>query len=127
MSILVIAEKPSLAMNIVSTIGDMKKNDGYFENADYIVTFAYGHLLQLYDVDDYFQREKTRWNLEELPFVPEEFKFRLQKDAGIKKQYGVIKNLIKKDDVHEIVNCGDADREGEVIVNNIINTEILRQ
>ena len=115
---LVIAEKPSLAMNIVKSIGNMNKNDGYFKNGDYIITFAYGHLLQLCDVDDYFGREKTRWNLEELPFVPENFKFRLRKDDGVKKQYKIIKELIKRNDVSELVNCGDADREGEVIVNN---------
>jgi DNA topoisomerase-3 len=117
---LIIAEKPSLAMNIVKSIGGMNKNDGYFENENYIVTFAFGHLLKLYDLDDYFHREKTYWNLEELPFVPEKFEFKLPDDAGIKKQYKIIKNLIKRNDVEEIVNCGDADREGEVIINNII-------
>lgn len=120
MSKLIIAEKPSLAMNIINSIGKMEKKNGYFENEDYLVTFAYGHLLQLYDVDDYFQREKTKWNLNELPFVPEEFKFRLRKDDGVKKQYEIIKTLVKRNDVQEIVNCGDADREGEVIINNII-------
>ncbi|MBU3093850.1 topoisomerase C-terminal repeat-containing protein [Clostridium sp. CF011] len=120
MAKLIIAEKPSLAMNIVKSIGNMKKNDGYFENAEYIVTFAFGHLLKLYDVDDYFDRAKTYWNLEEIPFVPENFKFKLTDDIGIKKQYKIIKSLVKSPNVDEIINCGDADREGEVIVNNII-------
>ena len=118
---LIIAEKLSLAMNIVKSIGNMNKANGYFENRDYIVTFAYGHLLRLYDVDDYFKRGKTKWNLDELPFVPENFKFKIRDDKGVKKQYEIIKDLIKRDNVTEIVNCGDADREGEVIVNNIIN------
>lgn len=118
---IIIAEKPSLAINIVKSIGSMNKADGYFQNRDYIVTFAYGHLLRLYDVDDYFKRGKTKWKLDELPFVPENFKFRIREDKGVKKQYEIIKNLIKRDNVIEIVNCGDADREGEVIVNNIIN------
>ncbi len=117
---LIIAEKPSLAMNIVKSIGSMKKNDGYFENDEYVVTFAFGHLLKLYDIDDYFNREKTYWNLKELPFVPQKFEFKLPEDSGIKKQYKIIKNLIKRNDIDEIVNCGDADREGCVIVNNII-------
>ncbi|MCB2295637.1 hypothetical protein LGK95_19350 [Clostridium algoriphilum] len=56
---LIIAEKPSLAMNIVKSIGGMQKNDGYFENAEYIVTFAFGHLLKLYDLDNFFDRNKT--------------------------------------------------------------------
>lgn len=71
----IIAEKPSLAMNVVKSIGSMNKADGYFQNRDYIVTFAYGHLLRLCDVDDYFNREKTKWSLNELPFVPGDFKF----------------------------------------------------
>ncbi|APM37895.1 type IA DNA topoisomerase [Clostridium kluyveri] len=118
---LIIAEKPSLALNIIKSIGNMNRNDGYFENKDYLVTFAYGHLLRLYDVDNYFKRGKTKWNLDELPFVPEDFKFKIREDKGVKKQYEVIKNLIRRNDVIEIVNCGDADREGEVIVNNIIS------
>lgn len=118
---LIIAEKPSLALNVVKSIGNMNRNDGYFENKDYLVTFAYGHLLRLYDVDNYFKRGQTKWNLDELPFVPEDFKFKIREDKGVKKQYEVIKNLIRRNDVTEIVNCGDADREGEVIVNNIIN------
>jgi DNA topoisomerase-3 len=121
LSVLVIAEKPSLAMNIINTIGKMSKNDGYFENTDYVVTFAYGHLLQLYDVDDYFERDKTKWSLDELPFVPDDFKFKIREDKGVKKQYEIIKKLIIRENIEKIVNCGDADREGEVIVNNIIN------
>ena len=74
---LIIAEKPSLALNIVKSIGNMNREDGFYSNEDYIVTFAFGHLLKLYDIDDYFDREKTYWNLEELPFVPENFKFKL--------------------------------------------------
>lgn len=107
---LVIAEKPSLAMNVVKSIGNMSKFNGYFENKDYIITFAFGHLLQLYDVDNYFDREKTKWSLEELPFVPKNFKFKIRDDKGVKKQYEIIKRLVKRNDVSEIVNCGDADR-----------------
>ncbi|WP_254905217.1 DNA topoisomerase, partial [Clostridium tyrobutyricum] len=118
---LIIAEKPSLAMNIIKSIGSMNKSNGYFENKDYIVTFAFGHLLQLYDVDDYFNREKTKWNLEELPFIPESFKFKIRDDKGVKKQYEIIKRLTKRNDVSEIVNCGDSDREGQVIIDNIVN------
>ncbi|MBV4417825.1 topoisomerase C-terminal repeat-containing protein [Clostridium tyrobutyricum] len=123
---LIIAEKPSLAMNVVKSIGNMNKHDGYFENRYYIITFAFGHLLQLFDVDDYFNREKTRWSLEELPFIPESFRFKLRDDGGVRKQYEIIRSLIKRNDISEIVNCGDADREGEVIINNII-TRIFHQ
>ena len=117
---LIIAEKPSLAMEIVKAAGKMNKNDGYFENDEYIISFAFGHLLALQDIDDYYKREKTRWSLKELPFVPGEFVFKLRDDSGVKKQYKIIKSLIKREDVSHIVNCGDADREGEVIINNIV-------
>lgn len=117
---LIIAEKPSLAMEIVKAIGKMNRRDGYFENDDYIVSFAFGHLMILQDMDDYFRRPKTKWKIEELPFVPEAFLFKLRDDAGVIKQYNILKTLIGREDVAYIVNCGDADREGEVIINNII-------
>lgn len=117
---LIIAEKPSLAMEIVKAIGKMTRNDGYFENEKYIVSFAFGHLMVLQDIDDYYKRGKTKWTIEELPFVPQAFLFKLRDDSGVIKQYNVLKNLIKREDVTHIVNCGDADREGEVIINNII-------
>lgn len=117
---LIIAEKPSLAMEIVKAIGKMNKKDGYFENDGYIVSFAFGHLMVLKDMDDYYKREKTKWTLKELPFIPEAFSFKTRDDAGVIKQYNLLKNLIGREDVTHIVNCGDADREGEVIINNII-------
>lgn len=61
---LIIAEKPSLSMEVVKAIGNMEKNDGYFENEEYIVSFAFGHLMVLQDIDDYYKREKTKWNLD---------------------------------------------------------------
>lgn len=120
----IIAEKPSLAMSIVRAIGKFQKHDGYFENDEYIVTFGFGHLFTLYSIDDYFNREKTKWNLSELPFVPSEFKFKLMNDTGVQKQFKVIKKLVNRSDVDTIINCGDADREGEVIVNLIINNTL---
>lgn len=117
---LIIAEKPSMALEIVKAIGTMEKHDGYYENKEYLVTFAYGHLLVLQDVDDYFNRKKTRWNLEELPVIPEPFIFKLPEDKGIKKQFDIIESLLRRKDIKQIIAAGDADREGEVIINNII-------
>lgn len=117
---LIIAEKPSLAMEIVKAIGKMSRNDGYFENEEYIISFAFGHLMVLQDIDDYYKREKTKWIIEELPFIPDSFLFKLRNDSGVIKQYNILKSLINREDVTNIVNCGDADREGEVIINNII-------
>lgn len=118
---LIIAEKPSLAMNIIKAIGGLSKNDGFYEGEKYIVTWAFGHLLTLCDISDY-QGKKTTWSLDNLPYIPETFKFKIKDDNGVKKQFKIIETLISRDDVEEVVNCGDADREGEVIINNIIYT-----
>lgn len=124
----IIAEKPSLAMTIVQAIGgSFDRKDGYFENDEYIVTFGFGHLFQLYSIDDYFDREKTKWNIEELPFIPSRYKFKLIDDIGVKKQFETIKKLISRNDISEIINCGDADREGEVIGRLIIENALEGQ
>ena len=122
---IIIAEKPSLAMTIVQAIGgNFNKYDGYFENNNYIVTFGFGHLFQLYSIDDYFNREKTKWNLEEIPFIPSIYKFKLIDDKGVKKQFETIKKLLERNDISHIINCGDADREGEVIGRLIIENAL---
>lgn len=133
--ILIIAEKPSLARNIVAGIGTMKKLDGYFENEEYIVTWAFGHLFTLYDIEDYSEKkcENPKWNLDNIPCYPETFKFSIKKDKskqidkGILKQFNIIKNLCNREDVIQIVNAGDSDREGEIIVRlcieNALNSE----
>ncbi len=121
---LIIAEKPSLARNIVAGIGEMAKRRGYFENKDYIVTWAFGHLFSLCDIEDYNGRagEKSRWTLEGLPCFPESFRFKLKlgadkkPDDGVNKQFELIKTLCLRNDVDTIINAGDADREGEIIV-----------
>ena len=128
---LIIAEKPSLARNIVSAIGNMKKNDGYFSNNEYLVTYAFGHLFTLYDIEDYYDNiEDKRWKIDNLPFYPKEFKFNLKKDnnkqidEGVVKQFNIIKMLCNRDDVDTIINAGDSDREGEIIVRLCINNAL---
>ena len=121
--IAIIAEKPSLARNIVAGLGQMNKKNGYFENSEYIVTWAFGHLFSLSDVEDYLPDDekksdgKQRWTMENLPCFPDNFTFKLKNgDDGVKKQFEVIKSLVNRADVTEIVNAGDSDREGEIIV-----------
>lgn len=117
---LIIAEKPSLAQKIVSAIGNMKKEKDYYENNNYIVTSVFGHLLTLYDIEDYTGEEKQSWSLDNLPFFPNEFKYKIKNDSGIKARYKLIKDLIKRNDVTTIINSGDADREGEVLINIVV-------
>ena len=130
----IIAEKPSLGRNIVAAIKDMKRNDGYFIGKDYIVTWAFGHLFTLADIEDYagYENPSGRWTMDNLPCFPQEFIFNIKKDAnkqvdkGIEKQFNIIKSLCEREDVDEIINAGDADREGEVIVRLVtknINTD----
>jgi len=121
----IIAEKPSLGRNIVAGIeklGEkMQKRDGYYIGATYIVTWAFGHLFSLADIEAYNPTSDGRWTLDNLPCFPEKFQFELRKDgkkvdSGVKKQFGVIESLCNRQDVDTVVNAGDADREGEIIV-----------
>ena len=94
--ILIIAEKPSLAKTIAGALKVYTKQDGYYENDKYIVSFAFGHLFELYDVEKYLGVEKLAWKDTKLPFIPEKFKFNLKNDEGVKKQFGILKNLSKE-------------------------------
>ncbi len=128
---LIIAEKPSLARNIMSAIGNMQRNNGFFANADYLVTWTFGHLFSLADIEDYEENVTDyKWKMDNLPCFPKKFKFNLKKDAnkkvdsGVEKQFELIKTLINREDVSEVINAGDADREGEVIVRLIIENAL---
>ncbi|MBQ7408763.1 MAG: DNA topoisomerase III [Clostridia bacterium] len=130
--IVIIAEKPSLARNIVAGIGKMTKRKGYYENGEYFVTWAFGHLFSLCDVEDYTgQTPSKKWSLDNLPCFPARFKFKLKNgdngkpDAGVKEQFEIIKALINRDDVDKIVNAGDSDREGEIIIRLCVQHALL--
>lgn len=116
---LIIAEKPSVARELAKNLKKGTNNKDYFENDNYIITSLFGHLLELYNMEDY-DKEYLKWNIEDLPFYPKQFKWKLKKQKGIKERYNLVQKLIKRNDVEVIINCGDADREGEVLVNNII-------
>ena len=121
--VLIIAEKPSLARNIVAGIGGkMDKKDGYYIGEEYIVSWAFGHLFSLVDIENYTGGD-GRWKLDNLPCCPDKFRFELRRDsakktvdAGVKKQFKILETLCNRADVDTIVNAGDADREGEIIV-----------
>lgn len=124
---LIIAEKPSLGKNIASALKASKRGDGFLEGNGYIISWAFGHLFSLKDVDDYLG-EKKKWHEVPLPFFPDYFDFELKRDrktkavdTGVKKQFEILKRLIHRDDVTEIVNCGDADREGQIIIDIILD------
>lgn len=117
---LIIAEKPSLAKNIANALGVKERKDGYIENSEYIVSWAFGHILELNSIYDYLNNQNLKWKDIPLPFVPNKFLYKLKNDDGIKKQFQILKELINKDEVTEIINCGDADREGQLIIDNII-------
>ena len=121
--VLIIAEKPSLARNICAGIGEMKKEKGFFVGQGYIVTWAFGHLFSLCDIEHYNPAPEGAkgWTLQNLPCFPEKFQFELRRegdkvDAGVKAQFHIIETLCNREDVDTVVNAGDADREGEIIV-----------
>ena len=116
--VLVIAEKPSVARDIVDALPEsFAKEEAYFESDDTIVTFAVGHLVELVDPEAYDERFK-KWRMDDLPIVPEHFELE-PRDAKSKKQLTVIHKLMKRDDVDRIVNACDAGREGELIFSYI--------
>lgn len=118
---LIICEKPSLARNIASALGVRDRRDGYLENSEYIISWAFGHILELNSIYDYLNNYELKWKDIPLPFIPGKFLYKLKNDEGVKKQFKILKELINRDDVSEIVNCGDADREGQLIIDNILN------
>ena len=121
---LIIAEKPSLARNISGAIGNQQKKNGYFEGNGYIVSGAFGQLFSLCDIEDYLENPPTdnRWTIDNLPCFPKEFRFTLKRgadkqvDSGVVRQFETLKYLCNRGDVEAIINAGDADREGEIIV-----------
>ena len=107
-----IAEKPSVARDIARILGANKSCDGYMEGNGYQVTWTFGHLCELKEPNDYSENWK-HWSLAALPMIPPRFGIKLIEDEGIKKQFAIIEKLYHAAD--EIINCGDAGQEGELI------------
>jgi DNA topoisomerase-3 len=114
---LIITEKPSVARDIAKALGKFENKKDYLENEKYVITWALGHLVTLYEPSDYDKKLKF-WTLQSLPIIPEEFKFKPIKET--KKRFNAVKKLINRKDIAEIVNACDAGREGELIFRNIL-------
>lgn len=122
----IIAEKPSVARNIADAYNIKNRKDGYFEGEEYLVTWAFGHLLQLFDAKDY-DESMIGWKMEKFPFIPDKFEYKIKGDGynrnsvdkGAAKQINVIKNLINRDDVDGVISATDYDREGQIIADEL--------
>ncbi len=115
---LVICEKPSVAVSIAKVIGARKRCDGYYEGGGYRVSWCVGHLVSMVNPDAYDDKYK-KWNLDDLPILPNEFKFEVSKYT--KKQFNILKKLMNDKDVDEVINAADAGREGEAIFRLVYN------
>lgn len=123
---LIIAEKPSVAKNIADATDSTRKN-GYFEGEAYVITWAFGHLLQLYDARDY-DPEMRVWRIEKFPYIPEVFRYKIKSDAknkdradnGAARQLKIIKTLAAREDIAGIISATDDDREGQIIADEIL-------
>ncbi|HEX7175276.1 MAG TPA: DNA topoisomerase 3, partial [Pyrinomonadaceae bacterium] len=109
---LVITEKPSMGRDVAAALGATRRGDGFIEGQADIVTWCVGHLVELDDPDSY-DPKLERWRLEDLPFIPEKFKYHPSQRTA--DQFKVIKSLLGREDVTAVVNAADAGREGELI------------
>ena len=110
--ILIIAEKPSVAATIAAALGAKEKRDGYIAGSGYLVSWCVGHLVQLAEAAAYGEQYK-KWSYDSLPILPQEWQYAVASDKG--KQFTILKDLMHRADVSEVVNACDAGREGELI------------
>ena len=109
---LCIAEKPSVARDLAHILGAHSKKEGFFEGNGYWVTWTFGHLCSLKEPEDYNPKWK-QWRMEDLPIAPESFGIKVMADEGVQRQFKVIQSLVSQ--CSEVINCGDAGQEGELI------------
>lgn len=109
---LVIAEKPSVAMSIAKVLGVKNRQNGYMEGNGYIISWCVGHLVGLASPEFYDEKYK-KWDMEDLPIFPKEFKYYVL--PKVKKQFSILKTLMNRKDINEVINACDAGREGELI------------
>jgi DNA topoisomerase-3 len=114
---LIITEKPSVARDIAGALGGFREESGYFESADWVLTWAVGHLFELLEPEE-IDPEYKRWTLANLPIVPD--RFQTKQKQGQAERVRTIKKLLERDDVESVVNACDAGREGELIFREIV-------
>ena len=113
---LVIAEKPSVAQSIAAVLNAKQRRDGYLEGSGYIVSWCFGHLAELADAAVY-NADYAKWSMKDLPIIPCSFRFTIREDK--RKQFDVLRTLMRREDVTEVVNACDAGREGELIFRTV--------
>lgn len=111
-SILVVAEKPSVAMTYAKVLGIVKRHDGFIECENHLVSWCVGHLVELAPPNIYDEKY-VKWNIADLPILPRQWQYMVS--ASTKKQFSVLKKLMNRPDVDSIVNSCDSGREGELI------------
>ena len=109
---LVIAEKPSVAAALAAALGVKNKKDGYMEGGGYLISWCVGHLVELAEAAAYGEQYK-KWSYDSLPILPQPWQYTVFKDR--QKQFKILKDLMHRSDVSEVVNACDAGREGELI------------
>ena len=115
---LVIAEKPSVARNIAKVLHATNVKDGYLEGKEYLVSWCIGHLIELASADRYRDDWKA-WKYETLPMIPENWKYQIKEST--KGQFRVLKELLHRADITEVICATDAGREGELIFRLVYN------
>ena len=113
---LVIAEKPSVAQSIAVVLNAKKRHDGYLEGSGYLVSWCFGHLAELADAAAY-NADYAKWTMKDLPIVPTSYRFTIREDK--RKQFDILRGLLRREDVSEVVNACDAGREGELIFRTV--------
>ena len=111
-SILVVAEKPSVAMSYAKVLGATSRQDGYLEGNGYLVSWCVGHLVELAPPNVY-DAKYVKWSIADLPILPQKWQYLVS--ASTKKQFGILQKLMHRSDVDSIVNSCDSGREGELI------------
>lgn len=109
-------EKPSVAQSIAAVLGAKSRHDGYLEGGGYVVSWCFGHLAELADAAVY-NADDAKWTLAALPIIPTSFRFIVRADK--QKQFDILRELMRQEDVTEVVNACDAGREGELIFRTV--------